>query len=68
MLCSGQVICRIFFNCGENGCRSSYFVYTANRMSNHINQHRYSDGSLYKQCSVDHDKLTPAYDALKEMF
>ena len=56
------------FNCGEDGCSASYFGYTSNRLSKRIKQHRYSDSSIYKHFTVDHDKLPPTYDAFKEMF
>ena len=56
------------FNCSEEGCNASYCGYTTNKLSIRIKQHRYAQSSIYKHFTMDHDKIPPTYDSLKDMF
>ena len=33
-----------------------------------LERHRYSQSSIYKHFTIDHDKSPPTYDSLKDMF
>ena len=33
-----------------------------------LEQHHYSQSSIYKHFTIDHDKISPTYDSLKDMF
>ena len=44
------------FNCSEEGSNASFYGYTTNKLSIRINQNRYSQSSIYKHFTIDHDE------------
>ena len=56
------------FNCSEDGCNASYVGYTTNKLSTRIKQHRYRPSNIYDHFTLEHDKLPPKFDQLKDSF